>query len=183
MPLPPVHIKHINQRQDGTVWATTMDGIFILKDKKLVRQLNTKDGLPNSFVYAVLFDDMDNAWVSTNRGLAKIDTAYRITSYSAKEGLQGDEFNTRGYCKGDDGTLYFAGVNGINFFKPQNLVSKGEPSKTMLTGIEVNNQPYLKNLQPEFIETVNLPYNQNNIRLSFANMDLTVPEKTNTNSG
>ena len=177
MPLPPVHIKHINQRQDGTVWATTMDGIFILKDKKLVRQLNTKDGLPNSFVYAVLFDDMDNAWVSTNRGLAKIDTAYRITSYSSKEGLQGDEFNTRGYCKGDDGTLYFAGVNGINFFKPQNLVSKGEPSKTMLTGIEVNNQPYLKNLQPEFIETVNLPYNQNNIRLSFANMDLTVPEK------
>lgn len=177
MPLPATHIKHINQQKDGKVWVTTMDGIFILKDKRLVRQLNIKDGLPNSFVYAVLFDDMDNAWVSTNRGLAKIDTAYGITSYSAKEGLQGDEFNTRGYCKGDDGTLYFAGVNGINFFKPQNLVSKGEPSKTMLTGIEVNNQPYLKNLQPEFIETVNLPYNQNNIRLSFANMDLTVPEK------
>lgn len=177
MPLPATHIKHINQQKDGRVWVTTMDGIFILKGKKLVRQLNIKDGLPNSFVYAVLFDDTDNAWVSTNRGLAKIDTACRVTSYSAKEGLQGDEFNTRGYCKGDDGTLYFAGVNGINFFKPQNLVSKGKPSPTMLTGIEVNNQPYFKNLQPEFIETISLPYNQNNIRLSFANMDLTVPEK------
>ncbi len=177
IPLPAAHIKHINQHQDGKIWATTMDGIFIIKDKQLFRRLNIKDGLPNSFVYAVLFDDRNNAWVSTNRGLAKIDTAFNITPYSAKEGLQGDEFNTRGYCKGDDGTLYFAGVNGINFFRSQNLVSKGEPSQTMLTGIEVNNQPYLPNLQPEFTSTINLSYQQNNIRLSFANMDLTVPEK------
>lgn len=175
--LPATHVKHINEQPDGKIWVTTMDGIFILKDKRLFRQLNVKDGLPNSFVYAVLFDNWGNAWASTNRGLAKIDTVYSITSYSAKEGLQGDEFNTRGYCKGDDGTLFFAGVNGINFFKPENLVSKSEPSKTMLTGIEVNNQPYLQDLQSEFIERISLPFNQNNIRLSFANMDLTVPEK------
>lgn len=177
MKLPAVHIKHINQQPDGKIWATTMDGIYILKNKQLFRQLNIKDGLPNSFVYGVLFDNTGNAWVSTNRGLAKIDTAYNITSYSAKEGLQSDEFNTKGYCKGPDGTLYFAGVNGINFFKPEKLVSKGKSSQTLLTGIEVNNLPYLPNLQPEFIKTISLSNNQNNIRLSFANMDFTVPER------
>src|SRR5213079_3432448 len=90
---------------------------------------------------------------------------------------QGDEFNTKGYCKGPDGSLYFAGVNGINFFKSQNLVSKGEPSETMLTAIEVNNQPYDPHLQPEFIQTISLPHTRNNIRLSFSCMDLTVPER------
>lgn len=177
MPLPLSYFKHINQHPDGKVWATTTDGIYVLKDKQLFKRIGTKEGLPNSFVYGVLFDDEGNSWVSTNRGLAKIDPSFHITTYSAKEGLQGDEFNTKGYCKGPDGTLYFAGVSGVNFFKPQNLVSKGEASETMLTGIEVNNQPYEPYLQPEYIQTINLPYNQNNIRLSFSYMDLTVPER------
>lgn len=175
--LPHTYVKHINQHHDGRVWITTTNGIYILQNKKVLRHLNIKDGLPNSFVYAVLFDNERNGWVSTNRGLAKIDTAFVITGYSAKEGLQGDEFNTKGYCKGPDGTLYFAGVNGINFFRPQGLVSKSGPSKTMLTKIDVNNLPYLPNLQPEFIKTISLPHTQNNISLSFSCMDFTVPEK------
>jgi signal transduction histidine kinase len=175
--MPVVYVKHINQHPDGRYWITTTDGIYILKNKTIIKHLNTKDALPNSFVYSVLFDNEGNSWVSTNRGIAKIDSSLRITTYSAKEGLQGDEFNTRGYYKGTDGTLYFAGVNGINFFKPQTLVSKGEPSKTMLTAIEVNNQPYLPYLQPEYINTISLPHHQNNIRLSFSCMDFTVPEK------
>jgi signal transduction histidine kinase/streptogramin lyase len=175
--LPVVYVKHINQHPDGRYWITTTDGIYILKNKTIIKHLNIKDELPNSFIYSVLFDDEGNIWVSTNRGLAKIDSSFNITTYSAKEGLQGDEFNTKGYCKTNDGTLYFAGVNGINFFKPQTLVSKGESSQTMLTGIEVNNQPWLPNLQPEFINTISLPHRQNNIRLSFSYMDFTVPEK------
>ena len=177
LPIPFSYVKNINQHPDGKIWITTNEGIYVLKDNRVVKRLNTNDGLPNSFVYSVLFDDAGNSWVSTNRGLAKIDSAFQITPYSAKEGLQGDEFNTKGYCKGSDGTLYFAGVNGINFFKPKNLVSKSEPSQTMLTQIEVNNQPYLPNLQPEFIQTINLSYHQNNIRLSFSYMDFTVPER------
>lgn len=173
--LPFTWVKHINQHPNGNIWITTTDGIYILKDSLVIKTLDTKDGLPNSFVYGVLFDNIGNSWISTNRGLAKIDTAYRITTYSAKEGLQGDEFNTRGYLKGRDGTLYFAGVNGINFFNPQNLLSKGGSSATILTGIEVNNKPYKPDLQPEFLRSVSLPYDQNNIRLSFAYMDLTVP--------
>lgn len=178
------YIKHINQHRDGSIWLATTNGLYILDNKKLSRHLNIKDGLPNSFIYSVLFDDAGNAWVSTNRGLAKVsraisgkDTTFSITNYSAKEGLQGDEFNTKGYYRSPDGTLYFAGVNGINFFKPQELVSKDEPSKTMLTEIEVNNQPYLPELQPEFINIISLSHQQNNIRLSFSCMDFTVPEK------
>ncbi|HKC35589.1 MAG TPA: two-component regulator propeller domain-containing protein [Chitinophagaceae bacterium] len=184
IPLPVTYIKHINQNPDGRIWATTMNGILIVENNRVIKHLNTKDGLQNSFVYSVLFDDNGNAWISTNRGIAKIspsnsgdDTTFIVTSYSAKEGLQGDEFNTKGYYKAADGTLYFAGVNGINFFKPQNLVSKSAPSPTMLTEIAVNNNPYLPDLQPEFISIINLPNDQNNIRLSFSCMDFTVPEK------
>lgn len=184
IPMPTAYVKHVNQHPDGSIWLATTNGLYILDNKKISRYLNIKDGLPNSFVYSVLFDDAGNGWVSTNRGLAKIsravsgkDTIFSIINYSAREGLQGDEFNTKGYYRSSDGTLYFAGVNGINFFKPQNLVSKDEPSKTMLTEIEVNNQPYLPELQPEFINSISLPHHQNNIRLSFACMDFTVPEK------
>jgi signal transduction histidine kinase/ligand-binding sensor domain-containing protein len=176
-PLPHTYVKHISQQNCGKIWIATTNGIYILQENRVFKHLNTKDGLPNSFVYSVLFDNEGYSWVSTNRGLAKIDTAFRITSYSAKEGLQGDEFNTKGYCKTYDGTLYFAGVNGINFFKPRDLVSKSGASPTRLTEIAVNNKPYLPNLQPEFINTISLPYRENNMRLSFSCMDFTVPEK------
>ncbi len=183
-----VYAKNINQNQDGRIWITATNGVYIIRNDKpgnyrVEKQLNEKDGLLNSFVYGVLFDDAGNGWISTNRGIAKIvqgtpsgDNAWTITSYSAKEGLQGDEFNTKGFCKGPDGSLYFAGVNGINFFKPAGIINS-EPSQTMLTAIEVNNISYQPALQPELINSIRLPSNQNNIRLSFACMDFTATEK------
>jgi signal transduction histidine kinase/streptogramin lyase len=183
LPLPPTYVKHINQHPDGNIWIATTFGLYIVKDKKIIKHLNIKDGLPNSFIYSIVFDNEGNGWISSNRGLAKIfpptagDSVFTITSYSAREGLQGDEFNTKGYYKNEGGTLYFAGVNGINFFKPDSLIIKSGASPIMLTGIEVNNQPYLPNLQPEFIQTISLPHRQNNLRLSFSCMDFTVPEK------
>lgn len=182
--LPVTYIKHMNVRNDGALWLATTNGVIILKNKQVLRIINTKDGLPNSFVYSILFDRQNNAWVSTNRGIAKIippssstDTSYQIISYTAKEGLQGDEFNTKGYYKSSDGMLYFAGVNGINYFKPEELVHKSAASPTMLTRIEVNNLPYQSNLQPEFINSISLSHRDNNISLSFSCMDFTVPEK------
>lgn len=182
--LPVTYIKHVNVRADGSVWLATTNGIIILKNEQVIKKINTKDGLPNSFVYSILFDGQQNAWVSTNRGIAKIippssatDTLYQIISYTAKEGLQGDEFNTKGYYKSNDGTLYFAGVNGINYFKPEELVNKSAASPTMLTRIEVNNLPWHPDLQPEFINSISLSHRDNNISLSFSCMDFTVPEK------
>ncbi|MFT3911972.1 MAG: two-component regulator propeller domain-containing protein [Ferruginibacter sp.] len=177
------YIKNINQ-YGNRIWAATTNGILIIENEKIVRRLGAKDGLPNSFVYAVLFDEKGNAWASTNKGLARItpgnqpgDTAWKVTSYTDKEGLQGEEFNTDGFCKTADGTLYFAGVNGINFFKPNDIIRNKLAAQTMLTGIEINGMPWLPKLQPEFINTINLSYQQNNIRLSFSCMDLTVPAK------
>jgi signal transduction histidine kinase/ligand-binding sensor domain-containing protein len=182
--LPVTYVKQINIQPDGAVWLATTNGIVILRDEKLINTINTSEGLPNSFVYSILFDKNGNGWASTNRGIAKITQQkkdenyfYTVTSYSAKEGLQGDEFNTRGYYKSSGGSLYFAGVNGINFFNPDELINKSEPSPTKLTRIEVNNIPWHPELQPEFISTLNLPYRQNNISLSFSCMDFTVPEK------
>lgn len=182
--LPVTYIKHVNVNTDGNIWLATTNGIIILKNEKVIKTITTKDGLPNSFVYSVLFDKESNAWVSTNRGIAKIippssatDSVYQIISYTAKEGLQGDEFNTKGYYKSNEGNLYFAGVNGINYFKPEELVNKSSASPTMLTRIEVNNLPYSPDLQPEFINSVSLSHRENNISLSFSCMDFTVPEK------
>ncbi|HAO45769.1 MAG TPA: triple tyrosine motif-containing protein [Ferruginibacter sp.] len=182
--LPVTYIKHVNVQADGTVWLASTNGIMILKNDQVVKTISVKDGLPNSFVYSVLFDGQEDAWVSTNRGIAKIippagekNASYRIISYTAKEGLQGDEFNTKGYYKSSDGTLYFAGVNGINYFKPEELVNKSAASPTMLTHIEVNNLPYNPGLQAEFINSISLSHRDNNISLSFSCMDFTVPEK------
>ncbi len=182
--LPVTYVKHVNVTTGGIVWLATTNGIFILKNEQVVKTITVKDGLPNSFVYSVLFDGQQNTWVSTNRGIARIippsvgkDSSYNIISYTAKEGLQGDEFNTKGYYKSSDGTLYFAGVNGINYFKPEELVNKSAASPTMLTHIEVNNLPYNPGLQAEFINSISLSHQDNNISLSFSCMDFTVPEK------
>ena len=171
------YIKHINEDAAGNTWFATTDGIFIVNNNKVIKKLNINEGLPNPFVYGILFDENGNAWISTNRGLARIDKNWNVETYPAKMGLQGDEFNTRGYLVGPDKTFYFAGLNGINFFKPSDLPANPQSFPTLLTSIEIDNRPFADTIESSTLKELRLPSSEDNIRLSFANMDFTEPGK------
>ncbi|MCX6281953.1 MAG: ATP-binding protein [Bacteroidetes bacterium] len=74
--------------KDGRLWIGTDQGIFIMKDDKVVSVITTKEGLPNNKIFCFLEDRKGSMWVGTQEGgLARIKDG-KIKTYGAKQGLQ-----------------------------------------------------------------------------------------------
>lgn len=149
----------------------------------------TNDGLPNDVIYGILSDDDGNLWISTNKGLCRFTppsatNKFSIINYEAKDGLQSNEFNRYAYCKTKDGTLYFGGVNGFNYFNPKELRTNTLPPNIVITDFKIGNRPITIHddktilVKPiEMIDKIEVNYEDNMISFDFAAMDFTQSSK------
>jgi len=113
-------------------------------DKKnfhINRSWTTNDGLANDFIYAVGSVDGENLWLSTNRGLTKINTITNtVQNYALIDGIQGYEYNTSAIDVRDE-LLVFGGINGLTLVKGSVDESKLLPAMPLITNIQINGRP------------------------------------------
>lgn len=108
----------------------------ILLDNPIFHHMTTADGLPNNTIHAIIEDDMGYIWVSTNKGLAKINpTDFGIAYYQDNDGLQGNEFSDGAIWKDGSGYLYVGGTRGLNNFLPQHVTENVYQPHLQLGGL------------------------------------------------
>lgn len=119
------YITTIRQVDENTYWMGTMgSGIVVLDtEKKQARVYNKKNGLPNKVVYGILVDQHQGLWFSTNKGLSNFSKGYIFQNYTEMDGLMSNEFNQGAYFQSKTGEFFFGGINGYNFFRPENLTN------------------------------------------------------------
>ncbi|MCP9770275.1 hypothetical protein EGI22_20410 [Lacihabitans sp. LS3-19] len=112
-------------------WIGTSKGLVRLDiEKGSLKWYKREEGLPSEFIYAIEVDEKNKLWLSTNKGIVKFDPEAAVFhTFNMNDGLQGFEFN--GYSSYRDslsGVMYFGGISGMNYFKPNeiNLPSKIE---------------------------------------------------------
>lgn len=169
------YIKHLTVDREGTVWASGVFGICLIKDNKVIKIYNIASGLLNEIIYGVLFDDDGNAWYSCNRGLGCIQKNGSIKFFTEVDGLQGDEFDTQSFWKSKDGRLYFGGVNGISSFYPNQVLQAEEAGKIILSGLQVNGNNYPEDRRIDDISKIELPHNKNALTFNFTLTDFSDP--------
>lgn len=111
------------------LWAGTSFGLNWIREaaalhdaKPVFKKLTVEDGLPNNTIHAISDDDNGSIWISTNKGLARINPVnQRIIQFKASDGLQSDEFSDNAVWKDQTGMLFFGGIYGFNYFLPQNI--------------------------------------------------------------
>jgi signal transduction histidine kinase len=160
-------IKYLTTDKNGILWAATTHGILCLDGNKIIKVYNVENGLLNEMIYGILFDDEENAWYSSNRGLGCIQKNGMLRFYSVADGLQGDEFDTQSFWKGNNGRMYFGGTNGINSFYPNQVLKDEYPGKIVLSGLQVNGNNYPLSGRVEEVSELQLEYNQNSLSLTF----------------
>lgn len=176
------------------IWIGTNGGGLNRFDKqtgKMIRY-SMKDGLPNDVIYGILPDAQNNLWLSTNNGLTRFNAEKKsIKTYETKDGLQGNEFNRYAYCsvgnpsdKMKNMFLFFGGLNGFNYFNPEDFSDNPYVPDVQITDFKIRNQSVsFKQLHSSlskpilFTQTIVLPYSDNMITFEFASMDFTTPEK------
>lgn len=130
-------VNAICESGDHIIWFATANGLLQLKDRNQWQIFNTSSGLPNQYINGMLDDGDSCLWISTNNGLSRMNVHnLTFTNYYKEDGLSENEFNRMAFLNGNDGKMYFGGINGINAFFPDNtsLLDKTEPKgKVILT--------------------------------------------------
>lgn len=190
------NIKYFGILKDtrGLEWFATEDGIRVW-DKTKLYKLTVTEGLPNNEISSLLEDDNGVIWASTLNGICKIapiqsnDTYnFSIVNFGISDGLQWGKFYDHSALKTKDGTLYFGGAHGFNYFDPNKIIYNNSKNKPVLTAFRIFNslikeeekyngkiilkEPINKTKQ------ITLKYNQNFITFEFAGMNYVNPSQT-----
>ena len=181
----------------GLQWFATEDGIRIW-DKKSGRLylLTTAEGLPNNAVSSILEDRDGVVWASTLNGICKIipreeekgGYCFSLVAFGVADGLQSGMFYDHAALKAKNGTLYFGGAHGFNYFNPGHMVYEEAASQPILTGLSIFNTPVRvgKEYEGHVIlsapmnrtDKIELRYDENFISIEFSGLNYANPDHT-----
>ena len=121
--IPDILPLFIRQDKRNNFYVGSSKGLFYIhKNGNILKKYTTRDGLPNDFVYCGEMDQNEHLWLSTNKGMAQLNTTNgKITTFNLNDGLQDYEYNSFASTVLTDGRLLFGGVNGFNYFYPADI--------------------------------------------------------------
>ncbi len=181
------HIYAIQQADNNRLWIGTESGGLNLFDPATghTQHFMDKGGYLNTAILGIQEDSLQNLWISTRNGLLRynipLNTAYR---YDEGDGVQSTEFISGSQFKSSDGHLYFGGVGGLNFFRPEHVEHNRFIPPVVITKLEVLNEQRnrlinLDNHQHDDLNdhpSITLDYEDQPFSLEFAALNYTRSE-------
>lgn len=137
------HVWSILIDKNEHLWIGTWGNGLIQFDPKTnsVKNFNSNNSrIANDVIYGLLEDRNGKIWMSSNSGISILDpilSTFQNLEY--KDGLQDKEFNAKAYYADQDGYFYFGGINGFNYFIPENIIrnKNNTPPKILIDRIKI----------------------------------------------
>ncbi len=175
-------ITEIFEDSKGTLWATSYGSGFnkLNRETGQFKHYNTGTGfLTDQVQSGPIEDDNGKLWMSTDIGIVKFNPESELVEkvYKKSDGLQGDVFQYFSSCKSQDGEIWFAGVNGVNSFKPEDISDNSYHPSVYITsltqsGVEINTGQSLTELS-----NLKLDWQENFFEFECAAISYTQPQK------
>lgn len=147
-------------------------------------RINDSQGFLTNVVYGILDDKYGNLWVSTNKGITRINPeTLTLKTYTKEDGLQSNQFNYKSSYKSRDGLFYFGGINGFNILNPDKLVENDYIPPVMITHFESlskESAPLSDSTTHRAMsesKKIILRHKQSSFRISFVSLSFQSPEK------
>jgi len=137
-----------------------------------------ENGLPSSTVNGVLEDSSGYIWISTNKGVSRLNPeSNELRHYNLARGIHNNELNQGAMLKTLDGRLYFGGINGISAFYPSEVSNNIHVPPIVLTDISSENKSIKLDKTLTELDRVNFTYKDYLITFEFAALDYAQPER------
>lgn len=191
--LPDNYIISLLEDDRGNIWAGTYGqgiGISTIDNDGRLSFSTFDEGkqLANNVIYSMLEDKQHRIWASTDFGLSVINTnTGEIKNLFKENGLLNNQYYWSSAHKGADGTLYFGGTEGLNYFHPQSFYTYNHHPQPKLRHLKVfNEEVFVKSssAQNEKIkvpiyntDTITLRNSDKNISFEFSAFDFYLPNK------
>lgn len=162
----------------GNIWIGTSSGVNRFdKADSVFTHYAMKDGIPSNIIYDIVEDNHHDLWFTTGNGLARYNQASgTIRSYTLEEGVQGMEFNIKAVFKGDDGELFFGGMDGLISFYPDSLRDNTYIPPVRITSFEKENNG-IRSRKGVYDGVVSLSYRDYSFTIEFSALDFSDPSK------
>ena len=166
------------------------------KKSKRLYLLTTAEGLPNNAVSSILEDRDGVVWASTLNGICKIipreeekgGYCFSLVAFGVADGLQSGMFYDHAALKAKNGTLYFGGAHGFNYFNPGHMVYEEAANQPILTGLSIFNTPVkvgkeyeghvILSVPMNRTDKIELRYDENFISIEFSGLNYANPDHT-----
>lgn len=176
------YVNGLFEDHKGNFWFSTEGGLTKYERNGKVTNYTMESGLPDNQVFKVLEDSEHYLWVSTSKGLVRMNPEEgSIKIYQSSHGLVTEQFNYNSGYRHNDGSFFFGTVKGLIRFKPNELHKGGYIPPVYITGIQVNNNELSINNRSlktsvTYTPHVTLPWDSSNISLDVAALSYNTPE-------
>ena len=186
------YILPILVTEKGHIWVGTLGGGLnkIISsegsEKDHFLSYDTRDGLPNNVIKAIIEDDNYDLWCSTNNGLTRFSPEeLEFQNFGPDDGLQDTEFSELAAWKRASGELLFGGINGFNAFFPTEIVADSSNVELVFEDLQILNQtikigdtiggrvPLSRNINE--IQELTLKHNEGSFSLGFSALHYAAP--------
>ena len=175
----------------GNIWIGTRGGGLCVfhPGKNIFNRYTDKDGLSNNTINAILIDNNQNVWASTNAGISKYDVSGgKFYNYNVFDGLQEGQFNPGSALYNEvGGYMCMGGTLGLNIFYPDQISDNLKKPEIMLTGLSLFNKSIRVNDSTDgnpvltqvlsHTKHIVLKNNQNVLTFEFVGLNYSYPEK------
>jgi signal transduction histidine kinase/ligand-binding sensor domain-containing protein/DNA-binding response OmpR family regulator len=183
--LPSDKIESLLYDSHGRLWIGTFGGGLSMFDKANNRFTNftEKDGLQNTTVYQLVEDGQGRIWLSTNTGICSYNPGTKsFRNFNSQHGVQNNNFILGSGIRLADGTIFFGGLQGFNYFDPAKLTINHNVPTVLLTDLKLSNKSVIAGSDSPIKEHISvaheirLDYKQN-FALSFVALNYTMPKQ------
>ncbi len=143
---------------DNILWiGNYVSGLYKLnlKDNSF-NSYTMEDGLPNNDIVGIVEDKFGKLWLSTSYGLSRFDKKKEFINYFYNEGLENLQFHAKAAYIDKEGTVFFGGNYGLNYFDPQafsQTINISAP-KIILENLNVQNKNITPNDETKILKTI-----------------------------
>lgn len=171
------NIGYIYEDKNGILWLGTWGGGLNRFDPVLetFEHYTMRDGLPSNNIQGILGDEEGNAlWLSTFEGISRFDLSTKeFRNFDASHGVQGKQFARASALETSKGEFLFGGSNGLNIFRPKEVLTNLLPPDILISDFKVFNKSLKigkkSPLKKPIYQTdkIILPHDENDISIDY----------------
>lgn len=161
----------------GRIWTGTYGGGLKRFDPR-TGALGTFHRLPSNVVYGVQQDSRGRVWLSTNRGLARLDPERgSVDTFDLANGLQSLQFSLGASYRTRAGHVLFGSADGFYEFDPDGIATEDYAPPVVLTGVRLVNERMPLEVAPWAAERITLSPDDKVVTFEFAALDFVLPKR------
>lgn len=162
---------------EGTIWVGSVHGLHQFSAKtNSINPFKINPLIDNASIKAITEDKNHNLYISTNKGLFRIDAKKQnIIHFGQENGLISDLFNLNSIFKQKDSILYLGTSKGLVWFNTNSVQTISMLPQPVITDIKIfgesvmpwSTNPYLEN-QASYLSELQFDYDQNHLTFDIA---------------